>query len=131
MNDIAHLLQDPATTIAVVGATNNRHKYGSIIYRDLKAKGFTVFPVNNHRGEVDGDTAYPSLSDLPQSPTIVNIVVPAKTTIEVLKEALELGYTNVWVQPGAESSEIYEFLETHEFNALVGACIMVRSHAVA
>ena len=78
MTDIAHLLQDSDTTIAVVGATDNRSKYGSIIYRDLKAKGFAVYPVNTRRSNVDGDPAYPTLGDLPQPPTIVNIVVPPR-----------------------------------------------------
>ena len=64
MSDIATLLQDEATTVVVVGATDNPAKYGSVIYRDLKGKGFTVWPVNTHRQTVDGDPAYRSLSDL-------------------------------------------------------------------
>ena len=42
MNDIATLLNRDDTTIAVVGATDDPHKYGSVIYRDLKRKGFTA-----------------------------------------------------------------------------------------
>ena len=131
MPDIAHLLQEPDTTVAVVGATDDRSKYGSIIYRDLKAKGFTVYPVNKTRATVDGDTAYASLHDLPEPPTIVNIVVPPTETLGVLETARGLGYTNVWIQPGAENGAVYEYLDQHDFNALVGACIMVRSRVVA
>ena len=46
VDDISRLLQDPATTVAVVGATDNPAKYGAKIYRDLKGKGFTVYAVN-------------------------------------------------------------------------------------
>ena len=131
MTDIAHLLQDSDTTIAVVGATDNRSKYGSIIYRDLKAKGFAVYPVNTRRSNVDGDPAYPTLGDLPQPPTIVNIVVPPDETLGVLEQAYDLGYVNVWIQPGAENGAVYDYLATHDFNALVGACIMIRSRSHA
>lgn len=129
MLDIAHLLQDPLTTVAVVGATDDRSKYGSIIYRDLKSKGLRVFPVNKNRSTVDGDVAYESLADLPETPTIVNVVVPPAETLAVLEEARELGHMNVWIQPGAENEAVHAYVADHDFNALVGACIMVRSHA--
>jgi len=131
MSDIETLLNDPETTIAVVGATDNPMKYGYVIYRDLKRKGYRVFPVNPNRTEVDGDPAYPSLAELPEKPTIVNIVVPPSVTIRILKKALELELDNVWLQPGAENPENLRFLQEHDFNYLANACIMVQSrHAV-
>ncbi|NIR41468.1 MAG: CoA-binding protein, partial [Actinobacteria bacterium] len=112
---------------AVVGATDDPGKYGSVIYRDLKAKGFTVYAVNPNRATVDGDPAFSSLRDLPEEPTIVNIVVPPSETIRVLREARDLGIMNAWVQPGAGGGEVIDFLEKHGFTYLANACIMVRS----
>jgi len=127
MTDIATLLNEPETTVAVVGATDNPMKYGSVIYRDLKRKGYSVFPVNPNRSVVDGDKAYPSLDKLPESPTIVNVVVPPSVTVRVLKKSLELGLKNVWLQPGAESPESLAFLQEHGFNYLANTCIMIES----
>lgn len=127
MNDIASLLHRDDTTIAIVGATDDPAKYGSVIYRDLKHKGFEVFAVNPNRDTVDGDPAYESLEALPDRPTIVNIVVPPQATMAVLKKAQELGHRNVWVQPGAESPEVMAFLTENDFNYLANACIMVQS----
>jgi hypothetical protein len=127
MKDIATVLSEPDTTVAVVGATDNSSKYGYVIYRDLKRKGYAVFPVNPRRKTVDSDLAYPSLKALPQKPTIVNVVVPPEITETVLKECLELGLTNVWLQPGAESPESLDFLQQKGFNYLANACIMVES----
>ena len=127
MKDIASLLDDPGTTVAIVGATDNPAKYGNVIYKDLKRKGFTVYAVNPRRDEIDGDPAYRSLQDLPLEPTIVNIVVPAEVTLEVLKQCKDLGLLNVWVQPGAESAEVLAFLQENSFNYLANACIMVQS----
>jgi predicted CoA-binding protein len=127
MNDIASLLYEDDTTVAIVGATDDASKYGSVIYHDLKNKGFKVFPVNPYRDTVDGDRTYASLSDLPEKPTIVNLVVPPGQTLRVLEEAKAAGIMNAWIQPGAGGSDVVEFLEANGFTYLANACIMVRS----
>ena len=127
IKDIASLLSEPRTTVAVVGATDNPSKYGYVIYRDLKRKGYRVFAVNPGRSTVDSDPAYRDLRSLPEKPTIVNVVVPPRVAASVLKECLDLGLLNVWLQPGAESPENLAFLQENGFNYLANACIMVES----
>lgn len=124
---IAEQLNTGDPLVAVVGATDNPTKYGSVIYRDLKSKGFRVVPVNRHRDTVAGDPAYANLGDLPETPDIVNVVVPPDQTLAVLERSLELGYTTVWLQPGAADAAVRAFLDEHEFTYLVDACIMVRT----
>jgi len=131
VDDISRLLEDPATTVAVVGASDNPAKYGSKIYRDLKGKGFTVYPVNPARETVDGDPTFSSLAEISEPPTIVNLVVPPQRTLRILKQCKELGLTKVWIQPGAESDEVVEYLEQEDFTHLVNACIMVHARAHA
>lgn len=131
MRDIATLLSEPETTVAVVGATDDPAKYGYVIYRDLKRKGYAVFPVNPNRESVDGDRAYSELDELPKKPTIVNIVVPPRVTVRILEQCLDKGLDNIWLQPGAESPESLSFLQEHGFNYLANACIMIESRATA
>lgn len=121
------ILENPGATIALVGATDDLRKFGSSIYRDLKRKGYRVYPVNPQRATVDGDPAYPSLADLPAPPDLVNLVVPPAATLATLRECLRLGLTKVWLQPGAEDTEVLEFLDAHGFDYLAQACIMVKS----
>jgi predicted CoA-binding protein len=128
---LVDLLDSADTTVAVVGATTNPSKYGNIIYHDLKSKGFKVFAVNPYRDEVDGDPCWRSLADLPEAPTIVDIVVPPARTLTVLQECLDLGLMNVWIQPGAGDRAVQEFIEANDFNGLVGPCIMVEARARA
>lgn len=121
------ILNAPNVVIAVVGATDNQRKFGYAIYRDLKRKGYKVYAVNPNRTSVDGDPAYPDLARLPGKPDLVNFVVPPEVTLSVLKQCLDLGLKNVWLQPGAESPEVLEFLATRGFNYLANTCIMVES----
>jgi predicted CoA-binding protein len=125
--DLTPLLFDPATSIAVVGATDTPGKYGGIIYRDLKAKGFRVFAVNPARETVDGDLAYPTVRDTPEVPTMAVLVVPAPRGVRVVQTCKEAGIKNVWVQPGAFSPELRVVLEEVGLNWIAEACVMVRA----
>ena len=131
MQDILSLLAEPGTTIALVGATDNESKYGHTIFLDLKRKGYRVYPVNPRRDTVQGEKAYSKLADIPEPPTIVNFVIPPRFTLHVLKQCLELGLMNVFIQPGAESPEVMEFIQENGFNYLANACIMVESRLMA
>ena len=127
MASIPELLDAPDPLIAVVGATDDPDKFGHIIYRDLKAKGYRVVGINPNRSTVDGDRSYARLADLPDRPDIVNIVVPPAATLAVLNDCLALGWLDVWLQPGAEDEAVMGMLARHRFNYLAQACIMVKS----
>ncbi len=125
--DTVRLLADPDTVIAVVGATDTPGKFGGRIYRDLKAKGYRVVAVNPNRATVDGDRAYPSLSALPESPDLIDMVVPAGIGESVADEVRRLGLDNVWLQPGAESSSLMDRLTDNGVAFVSDRCIMVET----
>lgn len=127
MDPLTETLTNHDATIAVVGASDNEAKYGAVIYRDLKRKGYRVFPVNPHRDTVDGDPAYASVADLPVDPDIIDLVVPAEVGVKVVRQALDVGYDRIWVQPGAESPELLTLLQESDAEYIAHACIMVRS----
>lgn len=124
------LLTDPAATrVAVVGASDSPGKWGGRAYRDLRAKGFQVMAVHPTAPTVADDPAYSAVTDLPEAPDIVVFVVPPPVTLAVLAECLRLGYTTVWVQPGAGDEPVRRYLDKHGFDAIVDACILVETAA--
>ena len=131
MKDLTPLLAEPGTSLAIVGATDRLTKYGSIIYRDMKSKGFPVFAVNPYRSTVDGDQCWAKVGDLPETPTIVVLVVPAKRGIGVLADCADAGLRNIWIQPGAFSMEMKDVLDEGDFDWLAEACVMVRARVAA
>ena len=131
MTDLTPLLSEPGTSIAVIGATDRPGKYGGIIYRDLKSKGFPVFAVNPYRDSVDGDTCWPTVEDLPEIPTIAVFVIPSRRGLNVLEECARARIRNIWIQPGAFSAEMGDALEEGDFDWIAEACVMVRARVAA
>ena len=110
---------------AVVGASNNRAKYGNRIYLKLRESGYRVFPVNNREQLIEGDTAYSSLLDLPEPPTVVNMVVPPQEASVVVEQARAAGAQAIWFQPGAESDAAGRWAQEHGLDVIEG-CILVQ-----
>lgn len=63
--------------------------------KDLKEKGYRVFPINPHARSIDGKRCYPNLSALPERPDGVVTVVPPETTEEEVKQAQAAGIQRV------------------------------------
>ena len=122
-------LDDPL--IAVVGATDHPGKYGGIIYRHLKAKGYRAVPVNPNRSVVDGDRAYASVSDLEEQPDIINVVVPPARTLALLDEFASVEAVGIWIQPGAADLPVRDKVSGLDADVLIDACIMVIAPARA
>ena len=110
---------------AVVGASQDRSKFGNRIYRNLRDAGYVVYPVNPRIGEVEGAKAYPTLADLPATPEVIDLVVPPPVTEKVVEEAQKLGLTRVWMQPGAESKAAIDYCHAHDMQVIYDACAMV------
>ena len=111
---------------AVIGANENPKKYGNMIYRKLKARGYNVYPVNPRYETVDGDTCYATLSDLPEVPDVINMVVALARGAAFLPEAASLGIRYVWLQPGTYDDDLLQLIEELELTA-VQACVLVAS----
>lgn len=124
MNDIELFLK--ARTFAVAGASQNRSKYGNIVFRAIIASGRTVYPLNPHAVEVEGIPAFASIADLPVVPESLSIVTPPHVTRQVIQQAIAAGVKNIWMQPGAEDSEGSQAARDAGLNVIDdGSCILV------
>jgi len=114
--------------IAVVGASGNPNKYGNKIVKDLKAKGFKVYPVNPNYEEIEELKCFNTTGELPHDVELIVFVVPSNIGLKESEKAINLGFNNLWFQPGAESKEIEEFLKKIDgLNYSIGKCIMMET----
>lgn len=124
MNDIELFLK--ARAFAVAGASQNRSKYGNIVFRALIASGRIVYPLNPNAVEVEGYPAFASFADLPIVPESLSIVTPPHVTRQVIQQAIAAGVKNIWMQPGAEDSQGSEAARDAGLNVIDdGSCILV------
>ena len=94
---------------AVVGATDNPQKYGNQIVKNLKSRGYEVYPVKPKLKEVEGLDWFPALADIPCKVDVVDFVVPPEATEEILKQCKELKLSRIWLQPGSEIEKAIAF----------------------
>ena len=75
-------------SVAVVGATPRMQYGGRFLNAMLKAKDrVNIYPVNPRYDEIMGVQSYPSVTDLPEAPDLVGIVVPYHQVLNVLQES--------------------------------------------
>lgn len=110
--------------LAIVGASTERRKFGNIVYRDLRAKGYEVFPVNPKSDTVEGDRCYPSLKALPEPVDGIVLIIPGEKAAQVIQEAYECGIRRTWMQPGAESQDAIALCSKLGIDCIYDKCIM-------
>jgi predicted CoA-binding protein len=113
---------------AVVGASNDRTKYGNRVLRAYQRKGWKVVPVNPREPEIEGLTAYPDLKSLPEKPRGVSIITPPAVTERIVQDAADAGARFVWMQPGAESPEAIRAARERGLEVIAdGSCFLVET----
>jgi uncharacterized protein len=112
-------------TFAIIGASQNRSKYGNIVYRNLRSKGYRVYAVNPHTDTVENDRCYPTIGSLPEKVDGIVTVVPPSVTEKVIREVYSAGIKRVWMQEGSESGDAIRYGIDHGMNIYTGQCIMV------
>jgi hypothetical protein len=111
--------------IAVVGASRDTKKFGSMAYKELKERGYQVIAVNPAAEEVQGDPCYPNLTAVKGEIDGVLITVPPEKGLQVIQEAASLGLRNVWIQQQAESPELISTGKDLNLNMVTGKCILM------
>jgi len=113
-------------SFAVVGASQDRSKYGNKVLRVYLQHELTVFPVNPRIDEVEGLRCYPDLESLPEPVHGVSIITPPKVTETIVEQAGRIGIGHLWMQPGAESEAAIGLAEQLGINLIVGGpCVLV------
>jgi predicted CoA-binding protein len=93
-------------TVAVIGASNNRSKYGNKALRAFEHQGYRVIPINPHEREVEGHKAYASVLDVPETIDVATVYVPGEVGVRVIDDLAQLGVAEVWLNPGADDPEV-------------------------
>jgi uncharacterized protein len=95
-----------AKTVAVVGASHDRAKYGNKALRAFRAEGHTVIPINPNESQVEGLKTYASVLDVPGPIDMATVYVQPDIAMRLLDEFEKKEIPEVWINPGAETDEM-------------------------
>jgi uncharacterized protein len=93
-------------TVAVIGASSNRSKYGNKALRAFERQGFRVIPINPNETEVEGHATYPSVLAYPEPIDMATVYVPGWIGVRVMDEIARKGIPELWLNPGADTPEV-------------------------
>jgi predicted CoA-binding protein len=111
-------------TVAVVGASSNRDKFGNKALRAFESRGYTVVPINPTETEVEGHRAYASVLDVPDAIDMATIYVPPAAGMRVMDELAKKGVAEVWLNPGADDQRVVEKARALGLKAVVHCSII-------
>ena len=95
-------------TVAVIGASSNRGKFGNKALRAFAHQGYTVFPINPHEREIEGHRAYASVLDVPGTIDMATVYVRPEVGVRVMEELATKKVGEVWLNPGADGADVVE-----------------------
>lgn len=110
---------------AVIGVSADSKKFGNSVFRTMKEKGFTVYPVHPVAETVEGEKCYHSVADLPPGVASIVTVVPPAITETVVRDAVSGNVRHVWMQPGSGSAAAAKIARDAGATVVDGECIMM------
>ena len=93
-------------TVAVIGASSNRAKYGNRALRAFERQGYRVIAINPNEPEVEGHRTYASVLEVADPIDMATVYVPAPIGIRVLEQLAQKGIKEVWLNPGADDPAV-------------------------
>ena len=112
-------------TIAIVGASNDRKKFGNKAVRAYALKGFQVFPIHPSASEIEGLPVYHSVLQVPVNHIDrASMYLPAAAAMGVLEELRQKAIDEVWFNPGADHPDVVARAHQMGLNVVLGCSIL-------
>jgi len=93
-------------TVAIIGASSNRSKFGNKALRAFEKQGFRVIPINPNEAEVEGHRTFASVLDVPDPIDMATVYVPGHVGVRVMDDLAKKGVPEVWLNPGADDDAV-------------------------
>ena len=92
--------------VAVIGASNDRRKFGNRAVRAYVQQGYTVIPINPREREIEGLGTFASVLDVAGPIDLASFYVPPEVGEQIIDEVAQKQIPEVWLNPGSESEAL-------------------------
>lgn len=118
-------MSEQRTSVAIIGASADRSKYGNKSVRAHMKAGFDVYPINPRCDTVEGLKCYPSIADVPLARlNSVSMYVPPTVGITLLPAIAAKGCDELWLNPGSESDQLIQEAQRLGLNPIIACSII-------
>ncbi len=128
LNEIQKFLEPKK--LAIAGASRNMKKFGGAIFKELREKGFDLYPINPNADEIQGVKCYKSVGQLPADVEHLLIVTPKAETELVAHDAVRKGIKMIWIQQQSETAEALKVINAARIPVIYKKCIMMFANPV-
>ncbi len=112
-------------SVALVGASRGGKKFGNVLLKELQSRGYDVTVVHPDANELDGVRCVPTLSALPNQVGAMVLVVKPERTAALVREAAQMGISQIWMQQGAASPEALQACVALGIQVVHGECLLM------
>jgi predicted CoA-binding protein len=95
-------------TVAVIGASSNRNKFGNKALRAFERQGYAVIPINPNESTVEGHKTFASVLDVPGPIDMATVYIHADAGVRVMEQLAKKGVGEVWLNPGADDDVVVD-----------------------
>jgi hypothetical protein len=104
-DDVIRLMLTSGNHLTVVGCSRDPAKEASAVPARMQRLGYRITPINPFATQILGEPAYATLADAPRPVDIVQVFRPSADATAVVRQAVEVGASGVWLQQGIRSAE--------------------------
>jgi predicted CoA-binding protein len=116
-------------TVAIIGASADRSKFGNQSIHAHLSQGYQVFPVNPRGGEIEGLPVHTSIREVPVARlNRVSVYLPPAVALQVLPDIAAKGCDELWLNPGSDSPEVVAAAEQLGLQPIVACSIIGLRH---
>lgn len=123
MQDIREFVAEK--TLAVAGLSRDEKSFSAAAFKELRSRGYRLYPVNPNATTILGERCYPNLAALPAKVGGVLVFTNPAHTEKVVRDAAAAGVRRIWIQQGAQSDAAVRFCADSGLSAVTRQCILM------
>jgi uncharacterized protein len=129
-SDEIRALLKSVRTIAVVGLSDNPARPSYRVALAMKGLGYRVIPVRPAQTEVLGEKAYAQLTDLPETPDLVDVFRNPDAVDGIVDQCIAIGAKRLWLQEGVVNESAALRARAAGLLVIMDRCVWKDAHSL-
>jgi predicted CoA-binding protein len=107
---------------AVVGVSDKKGKFGNAVFKEMKKRGYRLFPVNQNLKLFDDQMCYNRISEILDPLDGVIIIAGPDGARRAVRECIDSGIKKVWLYPGSKCDQAIDLAKKNEIELIYKVC---------